>query len=633
MVLSLMRRHAKSWLIKFLIGMIAIVFVFYFGYSFRAGRVVKVAYVNGELITGLEYQKAYRELVDAYMRQYGEAWNNNLVKRLNLKARALEGLIERKLISYEAKRLGLSVTKEEIQQAIVEYPAFQVNGRFDMGRYRALLGRNHMKPEDFEDAMAQELLGTKVRQLLMCFSPVSEEEIRAHYAYLNEKVKISFVKFPAHKYEKEIMVTAEELKEFFEKHREEFRIPEKIKVSYIRLDPKEFEKEVKVSPQEVKEYYEYNLDRFIEEEKVKARHILFRLKDGASKEEEEAVRKKAESVLKKAKEGKDFAELAKKYSEGPTKDKGGDLGWFSRGRMVKPFEKAAFDLGKGEVSDLVRTRFGYHIIKVEDKRPRRNRPLEEVKEEITKSLAKARAAELAHERGLTLIDQMPYEVDLSKYAEENGLKAITTGPFSVNQSIPGIPASRKVREALFSLEKGETSDLVEIQGRFYIFQVVEERPSYLPELKEVEEEVKARLIKEKAVQRAKEVAEEFLAMLKEGDKWTELSKQYGLTPKSTDYFTRRGPIPMIGYEPDLQEAVFGLDEGNPYLDRVYVSSQATYVVKWEGFKAIDQEKYQKEKGTYRFSLMSLKQREFFKYWLETLKQEAKIEILTPVDEI
>ncbi len=631
MVLSLMRKHAKSWLIKFLIGMIAVVFVFYFGYSFRAGRVVKIAYVNGEPITGVEYQKAYRELVDAYMRQYGEAWNNNLIKKLNLRARALEALIEEKLISHEAKRLGLSVTQEEIQQAILEYPAFQVNGRFDIGRYRALLSRNRMKPEDFEDAMARDLLKRKVRQFLLCFAPVSEQEIKAHYAYLNEKVKISFVKFPASKYKKDIKVTAEELKEFFEKHKEEFRIPEKIKVAYIRLDPKDFEKEAKISPEEVKEYYEYNLDRFVEEEKVKARHILFRLKQGASKEEEEAVRKRAESVLKQAKEGKDFAGLAKKYSEGPTKEKGGDLGWFSRGQMVKSFEEAAFNLEKGQVSDLIKTRFGYHIIKVEDKRPRKTKPIEEVKDKIKKALAKARASELAHEKGLTLMDQMPYEVDLSQYAQEHGLRTLTTPLFSVDQSIPGIPAPRAVREALFSLQKGETSDLVEIQGRFYIFQVVEKRPSYLPELKEVEEKVKARLIEEKAAQRAKQEAEKFLAKLKQGAEWTELAKQYGITPERTEYFTRRGPVPKIGYEPDLQEAVFGLSKHKPYPDKVYMTSEAAYVVKWEGFKGIDEQKYKEEKERYRFLLIYLKQSEFFKHWLERLKQEAQIEILTPVD--
>ncbi len=632
MVLSLMRKHAKSWLIKFLIGMIAIVFVFYFGYSFRSGGVVKIAYVNGELITGVEYDKAYRDLLDRYMRQYGEAWNNKLIKTLKLRTRALEGLIEQKLISYEAKRLGLSVTEKEIQEAILKYPAFQVNGRFDMGRYRALLGRNKMKPEDFEDAMALDLLQQKIRQLLLSFCPVSDQEVKSHYSYLNEKIKIGFVRFEADKFKEQVKVSKEDVLEFFEKHREEFRIPEKIKVAYIRLDPKEFEKDVSISPEEVKEYYEYNLDSFIEPEKVKARHILFRLKRGASKEEEEAVRKKAEAVLKEAKEGKDFAQLAKKYSEGPTKDKGGDLGWFSRGQMVKAFEEAAFGLEKGQISDLVKTEFGYHIIKVEDKRPRRTKPLEEVKDEIIKTLKKSKAAELAHEKGLTLMDQMPYDVELASYAKEHGLKVQTTPLFSMDKPIPGVPAGQKVREVLFSLEKGETSDLVEILGKFYIFQVVERKPSHLPELKEVEGKVRKRVIEEKAAQMANEAAERFLAQVRSGADWNKLAKEKGLTAQSTDYFTRRGPVPNIGYEPGLQEMVFALSEKEPYPKKVYVSGNSSYVVRWEGFKGIDPKEYEKDKDRYKFSLMYLKHNEIFKQWLEALRQKAQIEIVTPVDE-
>ena len=155
MVLSLMRKHAKSWLIKFLIAIIALVFIFYFGYSFNQQRAVKIAYVNGEIITAVEYEKLYREMLAMVRQQYKDLLNDSLLKSMDLRNRALENLITQKLISQEARRLGLEITEEEIQQAIMRYPAFQINGRFDMRRYQALLANNRMNPEDFEEDMAR----------------------------------------------------------------------------------------------------------------------------------------------------------------------------------------------------------------------------------------------------------------------------------------------------------------------------------------------------------------------------------------------------------------------------------------------------------------------------------------------
>ena len=173
MLLSMMRRHAKSWLIKLLIGIIAVVFIFYFGYSFTSKEGVKVAVVNGEIISGLEYQKAYRDLLANLQKQYKNVWSDNLIKVFDLKNRALEGLIDEKLLSQEARRIGLDVTKEEIRNEILAFPAFQFRGGFDEDRYRTLLLNNRMKPENFEKSVAQELLQRELGQLLSTFLPVS----------------------------------------------------------------------------------------------------------------------------------------------------------------------------------------------------------------------------------------------------------------------------------------------------------------------------------------------------------------------------------------------------------------------------------------------------------------------------
>ena len=627
MLLSLMRKQAKSWLIKFLIGIIAVVFIFYFGYSFTSKDAVKVAEVNGDYISGVEYQKAYQNLLQALQREYKNAWNDNLIKVFDLENRAFNSLVNEKLIAQEAKKLGLEVTKKEIQDRILAYPAFQYMGRFDESRYRALLQQNRMKPEEFEAEIARQLLREKVEQFLTTLMPVTDNEVLDQYTYAQEKVKIGYVQFQPDKFKKDVKMDPAGLGSFFEEHKEDYRVPEKIKVVYIVLDPETFKASVTPTDQQISEYYEDNIEKFRQEKEVKARHILFKLSKDASQEEEKKVKEKALSVLKMAREGKDFATLAKKYSEGPTREKGGELGWFTKGRMVKPFEDAAFKMKKGEISDLVKTPFGYHIIKVEDIKEAHTKTLDEARPQIVETLTKTAATDMAQEKGLSLIDQMPYDVDLTKYAAEHNVPVKEGDYFSQNETIPGIGGDAKLKQSLFSLEKGEVSDLVESNGKFYIIQVVDKKPSYLPKLEEVRKKVEKDFIFHLAEIAAKSKAEEFLSQLKEGKPWDELAKKYQLTPKSSGFFTRSDTIPDIGYDPQLQEAAFDLGEKKRYPNQVFENEKGVYVIRWERKEGIDEAKYQEEKQDYRQSLTMAKDQILIGDWLENLKKKAVIKDL------
>jgi len=632
MLLSMMRKHAKSWLIKVLIGIIAVVFIFYFGYSFRAKKGLKVAYVNGELISGMEYQKAYWDLLEALRRQYKDVWNDNLIKVFDLKNRALDNLINQKLISQEARKIGLDVTESEIQQAIMDYPAFQIDGQFDMRRYMGLLSQNRMQPEDFEVSMAKELLDGKLRQFLLTFMPITDQEVLDYYSYANEKIKISYVQFKPEKFKKSINPDQASLETFFKDRREEYRVPEKIKLAYLLIDPDTFKDKVEVKDDEIEDYYEYNMDTFLQPKEVKARHILFKLSQDAGEAEEKEVREKATEVLEEARKGNDFATLAKKYSEGPTKSSGGDLGYFTAGTMVKPFEDTAFKMKKGEISDLVRTRFGYHIIKVEDVKEARTKALDEVRDQISKTLLKTGSAELAHEYALSLIDQMPYDADLAKYAAERELEIKNTGEFSQDQPIPGIGGDDKLRQSLFSLRKGETSELLELKDKFYIFQVSERKESYLPEMAEVTDKLKDDYLTYRSAEEAKAAAKSYLTALKEGKSWDEAAKEKQLEIEETDFFTRRGPVPKIGHAPDLLETAFSLNRSNRYPDTIFKNDKGAFVIRWEASEGIDEDNYQEEKEKYRFSLMQTKHRRAFQVWIDRLKKKAEIEIVTPVTE-
>ncbi len=627
MLLSLMRRHAKSYLIKFLIGIIAIVFIFYFGYSFRSEKGAKVALVNGELISGVEYRKAYGEMVEGLQRQYGNMWNDTLIEAFDLKNRALQGLIDEKLLSQEARRIGLSVTENEIRNEIMSYPAFQFQGRFDERRYRAVLNQNRMSPEDFEATVAQVLLKDKVSQFMTAFLPITEQETLEYYTFTNEQTRIRFITLSPEDFRDNVTLEPGDLEDYFSTHREEYRIPEQFRVSYIEVDPERFLDQVQVAEEELRAYYEENIDRYKERKQVKARHVLFRLAEDASKEEEQKVRERALEVLEQARGGSDFAELARNHSEGPSKDEGGDLGYFSSGEMVKPFEEAAFDMKPGEISDPVRTRFGFHIIKVEDIREPRTIPLDEVRDEIRENLMHLAAADLAHEKALSIIDQMPYEVDLQAYAEEHGMQVEETAFFSREEEIPGLGGDEQLKEVIFSLQPRSVSEVIEHNGRFYLFQTTETKPSHLPELEAVAEQVREDLTLERARERARSAAEDLLERLREEESWEELASSEELESKTSDFFKREDPIQGIGNAPELQEAAFSLNPEAPYPDQVFSSDTGFHVIRWDASQEIDDQAYQEARKDVRRTLKNMKHREIFDAWLENLRAEAEIELL------
>jgi peptidyl-prolyl cis-trans isomerase D len=279
----------------------------------------------------------------------------------------------------------------------------------------------------------------------------------------------------------------------------------------------------------------------------------------------------------------------------------------------------------------VKTRFGYHIIMVEDIKEAGMTPLEQVRQDILDTLTGNITTELAHEKGLTLLDQMPYDVDLTAYGNQNGLTTRHSAPFSKNEPVPDIQGSEKIGPTLFALEKNEASGLIELGGKFYIFQTVERQPSYLPELKEVKEAVEKSFVAHEARTAATSAAEKYLKALKKGKSWEEMAKKKGLDIKQTKFFTRRDPIPDIGNAPALSEMAFRLGKDERYTKKPFVNNKGAFVIRWEGSEGIDEKKFQEEKETYRDSLIETKHQRIFESWIKDLRRKAEIEIVNPVD--
>ena len=628
MVLSLMRKHAGSLLIKAIMVVIALSFVIYFGSMKDSSRIVEYALVNDTMITKAEYDNAYRNLVATYQEQFGGMWNNNLAEMFDLENSALENLINTEIISQEAENLGLRVTEKEIQGSIVVSAAFQTEGRFDKNRYASLLSYNRMTPAEFEGNIRQDLLQKKINQFLMTLLPVTENEVMDQYKYSNEQVKVSFVKFQPDDFRETINKDSAGMEKYFEDNREEYRIPEKIKLLYIRFDPAEFREGIELEDQDIANYYEDNIQIFSQERQVKARHILFSLDLEAPEEVETVVKEQAQAVLERVKNGEDFSKLAQEFSQGPSKDDGGDLGYFSSGQMVKEFEEAAFSMKKDEISDLVRTSFGYHIIRVDDIKDASIKELEEVGSEIMEILINNESSDLAYDKGQTLVSQMPYhDVDLVQYAELHQVEVNETDYFALGDSVPDIGGDMNLCQSLFALDEKGVSELVEADEMFYIIQIADKEESYLPEMDTVLDALDIDYQDHLVALAAKSAAETYLASLKEGKDWDEFAKENGLEPEMTDFFPREGSVPLIGYAPELQEEAFKLSEEKRFPEEVFENRSYSYVIRWEDAQEIDLEKYKVEKDGFRNNLIMQKQQAVFSDWLESLKRNADIKRL------
>jgi peptidyl-prolyl cis-trans isomerase D len=624
-MLRLMRKQAGSWLIKLLLGAIVIVFVFWGVGSFRSQRGGRVALVNGDQITLDEYREAYNNLIEQLRRRFGNNLDEDMLKKLQVKRQALNQLIDNKLLVQEAKRLNFRISEKELADAILNIPAFQRDGRFDSRLYRDILDRLRMTPEAFEAAQKNAMLIDKLRTLITSSAKISDQEALEWYNWVNASVDIDYVFFDPNQY-KDIHPSDEEIKTFFENHKENYKTDAMVKVRYLYFDPKQYRSKVKLSDEEVREYYDENLESFKIPKTVEARHILLKLNQDADPETVKKTKDRALHILKLAKEGKDFAELAKQYSEGPTRDKGGYLGKFKKDAMVKPFADAAFSLKAGEISEPVRTRFGWHIIKVEKVNDPHTISFDDAKKDIQKKLTDEMAKSLAYDEAEAVSDDAFDGEDLVKAAKERNIKILTTDFFSSKGPIKGINNPSEFASVAFSLADKEISNVQEFENGYYILQLVDKIQPEIPAFDTVKEKVKLDLIKEKQLEKAKADSETLLAALKSGKTMQAESKKFNLTPKTTGFFKRNGSIPGIGFERDIAEVAFQLTHKNQLPENVLKGSKGYYVIQFKDRKISAPENFSKEKEEIKNRLLAQKKSSIFDALLAQIKSRSEITI-------
>jgi peptidyl-prolyl cis-trans isomerase D len=597
-VLKFIRRNADALWVKVIFGAIVVVFI---GWGIGGGLVggekaVEVARVNGETIEPADFHRIYNNMRRVYQDVYKDAFKPEMVKALDLKGKAVDQLIRTSLLRQEAHRLGLGVSEVEVRDAVAAIPSFQQDGRFDKDLYLRILRANGFTPGEFEDSQREQILVDKVQDVITSGVHVSEADARERYRFENEKVNLAFVKFDAPAFLQQVDVTDAEVQAYYDKHQDTLRDPDRVRIEYVQYPADKWLEQADVSDAQIKEYYDAHVDEYSKPEEVHARHILLKMDPQADDGFKAEVRKKADEVLAKVKAGEDFAALAKQYSEDSTAADGGDLGSFGRGKMVKPFEDAAFALAPGATSEIVESPFGLHIIKVESKEEAGTKPLDAVRGEIAAALKRSSARDVARTRAAAGQAKAAAGASLASIAEADGVKVETPPPFSKTEATAALGVGA-LGDAAFTTEAQAVGAVIDAPPGFYVFRVVEKIPAHVPPLAEIRERVGNEARTEKAAALAKTKADAALAEMATSDLDT-VAKGAGLTVDETGPFGRQGPfIPKIGVSPDLKKDAFNLVPEKPNAPAVYSVSGNYFIARLKERLAADEEKFNAEKDT------------------------------------
>jgi len=576
-----------------------------------------VASIGGESISAREFQTAYRASVD---RMRGQI-TPEMMRAFHFERQILDNLITQHVMTDEAKRLGLDVTPAEVEQKILENPVFRENGVFiGRARYEAILSQNNFSVEDFESAMTNEILRDKLRSFVTASVNVTDKDVEEEYKRRNEKAKIDYFVIDAAKLDNKVTVSEKDERDYYEKNKAKYTIPEKRKAKYVFFESLKLRAESKATDDELRQYYEQHKDEYTLPERAKAQHILFKTQ-GKTPEEIEKIKEKARGVLERAKKGEDFSSLAKQYSEDSTAAAGGDLGDFGHGQMVPEFEKAAFSLGVGAISDLVQTQFGIHIIKVNSKQERRERPFEEMKEAVRPIVetrkAEQKGSEVAQQAAVDLVSNK----DLDAVAKKYNAQVKETPLIEPGQAIPDLGNAAELDRRMFTMNKGEIGTAVQVDRGYVVPQVVDivaAHPASFEEARDkVAVDVKAEKTKDLAAAKAKQAEE----MFKSGKDLAATAKAVEAEIKTSDLVTRGSAIPEFGSIGELDKEVFSLPIGKPGTPLSVSGKTIAFAVKER--QAINPDDMKKSLDSVRSEILPQRRDLYFTAYIQDVRKKME----------
>ncbi|HQQ34259.1 MAG TPA: SurA N-terminal domain-containing protein [Methylophilus sp.] len=527
-MLDAIRNHTQGWLAKLILAMITIPFAL-FGidsYLNNAGGNVAVAEIDGSKISVHEYGNAM-ENVRNRLQSEGQKVDAQMLESPAFKQSVLDGLIARHLVAAEIKKSKFTVSDMQLSQHILSMPEFQENGKFSEELYQKTLEQNKLTASRFESSIRTDMVAEEARGGLMRLAFVPTTVANQTLQFINQKRDASVAEIKTASFISQVKVSPEEVKAYYEQHKDKFKAPEQVKMEFALLSVSGLLAQTVVTDEEVKAFYDENASKFQGDEQRHASHILIAFGVGAKDTDKAAAKAKAEDILAQLRKNpKRFEEMATKYSQDPgSASKGGDLGSFGRGAMVKPFEDAVFSMKVNEISDVVESEFGYHIIKltgITGASSSFESMKAQIKAELMFQKAQAKYAELTEDFSNTVYEQSG---SLQPVAKKFNLQLQTTGWLSRDEGAKFFK-SEKLMALVFSdevMKEKRNTEAVEISTNNLVSaRVLEYKPSVPRSFDEVKGGIEAMLKLEQALKLVKEKGEAELNKLKAGQKSSDL---------------------------------------------------------------------------------------------------------------
>lgn len=560
-MLAFIRERAQGWFAWAIVILLIIPFALWGIHQYVEGdSAVNVAVVNDTEISADQFQRAYQQQRQRIEAMLGDRFDPSLIDEDQMKKNVLDSLIEREVLIQGAHDAGMRVSRLRVGAEIRAIPNLQTDGKFDKDLYGRLLQAQGLSVGAFERMMAEDILIQQLNHAIADSDFTTKAELDALLRIKLQQRDIGYALVPVTNYIGEVTVKDEDVERFYHDNPDRYRTPERVSVDYLELSADEMAKDVTVTPEDVRNYYKDRADDFTTPEERHARHILISVASDASSEQVDAAKKKAEDLLGRIRKGESFADLAKQFSEDPGSAKeGGDLGFFGRGVMDKAFEQATFALKPGEVSEPVRSTFGFHIIKLKAVRGGERKPFEAVREQLEKDLKRQRASDRYFSQAEELSNlAFEHEGGLADVAQQMHLTVKNSGLFTRGGGT-GIAANPKVREAAFSddvLLGDKNSEAIELsQDHIVVLHLKEHKPAALRPLDEVRESIRQDLRIQAATAKAKEVGEDIIRRVKDGEDVSAVLKGLNIAWERPGFVARTGSKA----DPQVVDAAFHLD--------------------------------------------------------------------------
>jgi peptidyl-prolyl cis-trans isomerase D len=607
--------RTRKLFIQIVLGFVILVFVaFYAGDFATVGNdpTRHIAAIGNEQVSLIEYQNML-SMMEEQQKQYFQQTEITPQMWSFLRRQAVDTLVDRKLLLLEAKKAGIKASEDEVRKKILSSPYFTENGTFvGMDQYRARVNMIfHMDVKSFEAMIAEDIVVSKFDDLLTAGILVSDEELEEQYRKSNLTATIDYAKFENE--ELEVQVTPEEARSYYDANKKEFETGELRKVQYLWISHSSDKNKVQITEQELRDFYEKNAERFSRPEQVQARHIL--LKTEGKNEEE--VKKLAEDLVRQIRGGADFAALARQYSDDPgSKERGGDLGLFGRGRMVPEFEQAAFSQEINSIGDPVKTEFGYHIIQVMAKQPAYKMEFALVKDQIYRELSQPKAVQNAKDQATKIHEEITKnKKSLTDISKIQLVELKTTDYFSKDQELAGLSPS--FRDAAFELKKEETSEPVQVFQDFAILQLVDTKPSQMEPFEKVQAKATEKVREQKRTQAARQKAEAFYSSVQGASDLKAAAA--GQEIKTTEPFTQDGYINELGSAAEIGKKAFAMNAGQ--ISEPVKTDDGFVVFQLKEKKTFDPAQFVKEKDQLRQQLAAQKESAFVRSYRDMLRKK------------